>query len=442
LKHEIPFYKSIRTKAAVLFLVVFVTILVPANWLIFKKVKLTLEEADTRELSAEAEKLVDNLQLDPLSIPLPPNRYLLKVQAIKNQQIEELFSSPGFPVVAPHNYLEDWFVWDSLKIVNLKKGDEYSSSELVVSLARSVTQLRAQKGDVLSYLIVANCLSILSAAVLVFIAAGQLINPIKRIISTASKITASKTIDRVSVPSTMDESKQLAETLNEMFLRMELSIKNQVNFFASAAHELKTPLAVMNTELSVALKKVDLPTQKILQSQLHEVQRLDRLIQDFLLISQLKSETLALRKEPERLEEVLYASLKKTKYLAEERNIQIQIKVEDNIPTLFSHIDFDKIQTVISNLLQNAFKYSLIESIVKVSISYQENRSTLVITNPVSTPIENLHLLKNEFHKSNELAGGLGMGLWIADQIITLHGGQLELSYLQNEFSAIVILKR
>ncbi len=401
-----------------------------------------MEEADTRELSAEAEKLVDNLQLDPLSIPLPPNRYLLKVQAIKNQQIEELFSSPGFPVVAPHNYLEDWFVWDSLKIVNLKKGDEYSSSELVVSLARSVTQLRAQKGDVLSYLIVANCLSILSAAVLVFIAAGQLINPIKRIISTASKITASKTIDRVSVPSTMDESKQLAETLNEMFLRMELSIKNQVNFFASAAHELKTPLAVMNTELSVALKKVDLPTQKILQSQLHEVQRLDRLIQDFLLISQLKSETLALRKEPERLEEVLYASLKKTKYLAEERNIQIQIKVEDNIPTLFSHIDFDKIQTVISNLLQNAFKYSLIESIVKVSISYQENRSTLVITNPVSTPIENLHLLKNEFHKSNELAGGLGMGLWIADQIITLHGGQLELSYLQNEFSAIVILRQ
>jgi signal transduction histidine kinase len=442
LKHEIPFYRSIRTKAAVLFLVVFVTILVPANWLIFKKMKLTLEEADTRELSAEAEKLIDNLQLDPLSIPLPPNRYLLKVQAIKNQQIEELFSSPGFPVVGPHNYLEDWFVWDSLKIVNLKKGDEYSSSELVVSLARSVTQLRAQKGDVLSYLIVANCLSILSAAVLVFIAAGQLINPIKRIISTASKITASKTIDRVSVPSTMDESKQLAETLNEMFLRMELSIKNQVNFFASAAHELKTPLAVMNTELSVALKKVDLPTQKILQSQLHEVQRLDRLIQDFLLISQLKSETLALRKEPERLEEVLYASLKKTKYLAEERNIQIQIKVEDNIPTLFSHIDFEKIQTVISNLLQNAFKYSLIESIVKVSISYQENRSTLVITNPVSTPIENLHLLKNEFHKSNELAGGLGMGLWIADQIITLHGGQLELSYLQNEFSAIVILKR
>ena len=442
MKHEIPFYKSIRTKAAVLFLVVFVTILVPANWLIFKKVKLTLEEADTRELSAEAEKLVDNLQLDPLSIPLPPNRYLLKVQAIKNQQIDELFSSPGFPVVGPHNYLEDWFVWDSLKIVNIKKGDEYSSSELVVSLARSVTQLRAQKGDVLSYLIVANCLSILSAAVLVFIAAGQLINPIKRIISTASKITASKTIDRVSVPSTMDESKQLAETLNEMFLRMELSIKNQVNFFASAAHELKTPLAVMNTELSVALKKVDLPTQKILQSQLHEVQRLDRLIQDFLLISQLKSETLALRKEPERLEEVLYASLKKTKYLAEERNIQIQIKVEDNIPTLFSHIDFEKIQTVISNLLQNAFKYSLIESIVKVSISYQENRSTLVITNPVSTPIENLHLLKNEFHKSNELAGGLGMGLWIADQIITLHGGQLELSYLQNEFSAIVILKR
>jgi signal transduction histidine kinase len=275
----------------------------------------------------------------------------------------------------------------------------------------------------------------------VFIAAGKLINPIKKIILVASHITASKSIARVEVPQTQDESQLLAETLNDMFRRMEWSIKNQINFFASAAHELRTPLAVMQTEIGVALQQADATQQKILQSQLHEVERLNRIIQDFLLISQLKSETLIVRKKEERIEEVIYAALKKVKYLVLEKKSKFQIKLEGHLGEINCSLDFDKIETVLSNLLENALKHSATYSIIQLSATTENETIIISIHNPIEKSIENIHLLKNEFQKSSELSGGLGMGLWICNQIVKLHAGKLELISTHNEFIAKLSLK-
>lgn len=432
-------FKSIRTKASALFFAVFVCIILPVNWVIFQKVKTTLEEADTKELKGEAAKLMESTQLDPLTIPLPPNGYLFKLQLSKELASEDIFTSPDFPTLDSYDYLTEVTQWDTLKIVNVKKNLEYSSNELIVSLARSTNSLTNQLANVKSYLLMANFLSIAVAGILVFLAAGQVINPIKKIIAASSKITASNSIERVPVPATQDESKVLADTLNAMLARIEQSIKTQVNFFASAAHELKTPLAVMQTELSLHMLQSDAPTQKVLQSQLHEVQRLDRVIQDFLLISQLKSETLTLRKKPELIEEVMYASLKKLRYQAQEKNTQFQLKVTDQ-ESISSSIDFDKMETVFTNLLENGIKYSEMSSVINVDISKESNTVIVSIENPVNEPVENIQLLKLEFQKSLERSRGLGMGLWICDQIIKLHSGELLLENRSNRFVATVKL--
>jgi signal transduction histidine kinase len=440
LKNQIPFHKSIRVKASALFFVVFLCIIVPVNWIVFEKVKQTLEEADTKELKGEVEKLMGSIKLDPLIIPLPPNGYALKLQLTKEFLAEDVFTSPNFPSLDSYSYFSESLIWDTLKIVNFKKDLEYADGELVVSLARSTTTLNNQLANVRSYLLIANALSIIIAGILVFIASGQLINPIKKIIATASHITASNSIGRVPVPSTQDESKVLADTLNAMLTRIEQSIKNQINFFASAAHELKTPLAVMQTELSLSLNQADPPTQKILRSQLQEVQRLDRLIQDFLLISQLKSETLTIRKKPEQIEEVIYASLKKAKYLAQEKSSQVQLKIDESTDSKIYPLDFDKMETVFTNLLENAIKYSIANSIIIVIIYKEGNDLVVSIENPVSEPIENIHLLTHEFQKSLERSSGLGMGLWISNQIVKLHDGQLELKSSENKFTTKVKL--
>src|SRR5205085_9207602 len=134
------------------------------------------------------------------------------------------------------------------------------------------------------------------AAGLVFLVTMFTMRPIRKIIQQSSIIKASGQMERVSVPLSRDETYELATALNTMLNRLELSVRTQVNFFASAAHELRTPLTIMQTELSVAMNATaDVSTRKTLESTLSEVERLGRIVNDFLLISQLKNESLDIR---------------------------------------------------------------------------------------------------------------------------------------------------
>jgi signal transduction histidine kinase len=290
------------------------------------------------------------------------------------------------------------------------------------------------------HLIAANLISILVAAILVYLVTGYTLRPIKQIIGVAQRINASKSIERVPVPATNDENRQLAQTINLMLARIENSIKSQTNFFASAAHELKTPLAVMQTELSVMLNSVnDESTAHLLQNQLNEVQRLDRVIQDFLLISQLKSETLMVRMKEDRLDEALYSSIKRSKYLTRDRKIQLKVTMPDETQHFLCEFDFDKMETVFSNLLENAIKYSVHQSTISIHV-FKNEKLSIVISNPFNGLMSDVEKLKSEFKKSNELSTGLGMGLWICDQLMRLQGGNLLLRHQDELFEAEVIL--
>lgn len=404
-------------------------------YVIYSKVTKTLEQADTRELRMEADKIMGQVSLDPLVIPLPPSKYSIRLQHYYNFSYEEIFTSPDFPVLSEELFLLDSYEIDTLKIVNLSQKVSESGT-IILSLARSNTRLLDEVRNVKLYLITASILAIMVAGFLVFIAAGFMLRPFQKIIGVAGRINASNSIERVPVPDARDESRQLAETLNDMLSRIELSIKNQINFFASATHELKTPLAVMQTELTVSLGNTnDGQIKKILESQLMEVQRLDRIIHDFLLMSQLKGESLSIRKTEQRLEEVIYEAVKKVRYLSIERGTQIQINLMDEQTHTSQSLDFDKIQTVFINLIENAIKYSPHQSVIRINIM----RDAVSIVNKTINPVTNIQSLTSEFNKSEELSSGLGMGLWLCNQIIILHEAELKLSYNDSEFSATIL---
>ncbi|NOS91640.1 MAG: GHKL domain-containing protein [Cyclobacteriaceae bacterium] len=418
--HTIPFYQSLRTKAAALFFLAFMVIVLPANWFVFQKIKTTLHEADGQELRAEAEKIASRISLDPLTIPLPPLGYLLQVNQSTLAEPTTLFSSPDFPDISTFEPTSSYSLIDTLKIVHLKKEVPYVAP-VIVSLARSTSFVELQIRQMQNYLLLANVLSLLLAGALIFWAAGRMLNPLRKIISTASQITASKEMSRVEVPSTNDESKLLANTLNEMIVRLESSIKNQVNFFASATHELKTPLTIMQTELAVSLEKSHEDTNKILTSQLHEVRKLNRIVEDFLLISQLKSDSLTLRKKRELVEEIIYTSLKSVQPLAVAKNIQINLSLHEEGGATAAILDAEKFEIVLKNLLENAIKYSDSNTTITLQLNRDANHAQLRVINPTIQSFTTIEILKREFQKSNEHSHGLGMGLWICDQVLKLH---------------------
>lgn len=434
-------FTGLQGRISLIFIGVFVIIILPVNSLIYSNVKNLLVAADTRELTAEGERLFSQVRIDPPVLPLPSLGYSVFLRAVNQLQTDSLFASPDFPVQQTAILFQPVVELDTIKIVTLTRPIEYGNALLKFSVARSNQPLSSRLNDLKKYLFTANVASILVAGLVVYFVSGFSLRPIKRIINTTQRINASNSIERVPVPHSNGENKQLALAINEMLERIEMSINNQTNFFASAAHELKTPLTVMHTELSVALQNARTDEVKILiQNQLNEVSRLSRVIQDFLLISQLKTETITLRKSYGLLDEVVYTSIKRLRHIIHERGIQIRVTINELAQPYQASFDHDKIETVLSNLVENAIKYSEAGTVVHISLDKNEMEYFITIENTTNLPLQNLEGLKKEFRKSTELSSGLGLGLWICDQLMKLHGGRLTLDQHNSMFRVSLYL--
>jgi len=434
------FFSSVRTKTSLLFFGVFLIIILPINYIIYQKIKKILVEADIKELKFEAEKLIDQVRLDPREIPLPKAGFSEKIQLNKEIYFEELFSSPSFPALDQSFYFVEYFQQDTLAFVTVKRKIEYSSSVILLTLMRSNKQLQSSLAELTSYLFYATSASILLAGVFVYTITGFSLSPVMKIVAASTRVNASNSIERVPVPKAKDEYQQLARAINSMLERIELSIKNQTNFFASAAHELKTPLTVMKAELTLALRKsLGSDVAKILDSNLREVERLDHIIHNFLLISQLKTETISLNRKLYGFQEVVFSAMKKIKYLAQDKGSSIQVSLQEE--DISADLDFDMMETVVVNLLENAVKYSPYGSVITVQLLQIENRLEVKFMNPILKPLSALDRLKEEFYKAEPQSSGLGLGLWICNRILMMHQCEFSLSQDDNHFCALISMK-
>jgi signal transduction histidine kinase len=219
----------------------------------------------------------------------------------------------------------------------------------------------------------------------------------------------------------------LAIALNAMLSRIAASSEMQQNFFDSATHELKTPLSVMKAELSVALQSTNATVKNSLTDVLEEVGRLERTISDFLLVSQLKNLSLVLRKENFDLADTVYAAVKKLRNLAEAKRITISIQQSDATDFIID-ADADKIQTVISNLIENAIQYSTEGSVVQLNLENDNGAISMSLENNSIRPIPNFEILGRDRYMNSASARGMGLGLWISRKILDLHGYKLVLN--------------
>ncbi len=422
----------IPAKTFLIFVVVFLIIILPVNYLAYRRVSLLVKEADIRALQAEAGRLVELVKLDPVTIPL--NTVLpIHVQLVNGIEVEELFVSADFPqALMPDSPV---IQMDTLVIVTATRELPDAAGSVSVSVASGNEAVLQRLATVKWYLFAASVGSILIAGALVFMVTRFTMAPIQKIIQQSADIKASGNMDRVSVPPSFDEARDLALALNTMLERLEQSLRTQVSFFASAAHELRTPLTIMQTELNVTLNSAtDVQARKTLESTLAEVQRLNRVVNDFLLISQLKSESLELRLQRVDLRELFYEAAKKVKYMMQERDLKMQVQTTEE--PAWVKADADKLSTVVINLLVNACKYSPPGTIISIEVTNGEGYSNLRVSNTISQPLANIGELKEEFTRSTDLNSGVGMGLWICERVLQLHSSTLVVSQLGLEFHA------
>jgi two-component system heavy metal sensor histidine kinase CusS len=259
---------------------------------------------------------------------------------------------------------------------------------------------------------------------------GFLLKPISHIIVKANSTSLQNEIKLLDEPSAKDELHQLTVALNRMLQRIQKQSHQQNAFFASASHELRTPLSNMLTELQV-LEASDIPADMkiILQNQLSEVRRLSRLVNDFLLMSQLRSTGVSVNSEWNNIVEICLESIERLQDKARQQSQAFKMNLLPADAEFRIMTDKNHLSVIIHNLLDNAIKYGQLSSAIHINISRSDENISFQVVNKTDNEIENAEAFKSEFHRQGFYKEGFGLGLWIVNQLVRRNNGRLTLSF-------------
>lgn len=266
-----------------------------------------------------------------------------------------------------------------------------------------------------------------------WVLSGSALKPVRKLTSVIQQVTATGLDQQVPVGSTDVEFVELIEVFNEMLTRLERSFKQSSRFSGDAAHELKTPLAILRGELELAMGQAE-PGSALQQSLSHlmdEVSRLSTIVRKLLLLSLADAGQMSLRKVTVDVGEILTVLVEDIDLLAPD--LPVMVKLE---PALCVQGDGDLLTQVLQNMIDNAIKYNLPEGSAGRWLSVtgrtvQQQVKITVANASRELSIEDRDRIFDRFYRGdpsrNRKREGFGLGLSLSREIARAHRGELKL---------------
>lgn len=254
--------------------------------------------------------------------------------------------------------------------------------------------------------------------------------PLKNLTAAVQKIREGKFGATVPVEQ-HDEVGQLAETFNEMSEQLAKNEAMRRQLFANIAHELRTPLAILQGNLEGMIDDVIPADKKLFLSMEDEVLRLNRLVQDLRDLSLAEVNELVLHKEPTDVNELLRRAVSMLQPLSDEKQIVVTLHLDAQIPML--QLDPDRMNQIIYNILNNAIRYIHVGDTIDVTTRVSRETSLVQIffadSGPGIGPDDLAHVFQYFYRgekSRNRKSGGSGIGLALAQQYAKCHGGDIK----------------
>ena len=259
--------------------------------------------------------------------------------------------------------------------------------------------------------------------------AKQSLRPVRHLSHLAQKIQVQTLDQRLPAEGPPDEVKELADAFNEMLARLERAFEQQNRFVADAAHELRTPLATLRTNLEVIQRDADatLSDYKEVSGVLERaLTRLEKLVEGLLLLAKGERE---IQTESVEMEVLLSEIVQEAKILARAYQVEISLNISESVTVL---ADTPLLGRAISNLLENGIRYNRPGGFVNVTAQRTLNGVEILVQDTgVGIPLDaQLHIFERFYRVDRSRTreqGGHGLGLSIAAHIVHLHGGHIQL---------------
>ena len=267
--------------------------------------------------------------------------------------------------------------------------------------------------------------TIVSAAIAYFVS-GQALKPLRKLSQQAEKIDQDSISDIRLNEDTVKEFRQLSVSVNLMLDRLSESFATQRQFSGNAAHELRTPLAIMQTKLELFAaehKNLEGDTAELVRSQAEQLDRLSKLVHTLLEMSNLSSAPRSDRIELAPLVEEIITDLTP---LASQNDITMEQDCDNVVITGSDAL----IYRLVFNLIENAVKYNRRGGSVSVSV-HKENSDVVVRVSDTGCGIPEEYresifqpFFRVDKSRSRQM-GGVGLGLALVHEIAVLHGGSV-----------------
>lgn len=273
----------------------------------------------------------------------------------------------------------------------------------------------------------------------------RLVKSIRDLTNMINHISTNNLSMRLPFGSGKDELQQLAITTNSLLDRLQSSFETQRRFIDNASHELSTPMASISSSIDIALQKDRTSEQykEILHSVYDDITRLSSLVKSLLEIAKISGSAKGLEILPVRMDELIMRLPSDLKKLNPKFEAKLNFgEIPDVEDELLVYGNEELIYSAIKNIAQNACKYSQ-NGIALVTITVETNQIVIIIKdNGPGINADEISRIFQPFYRSydvNQTVGGFGLGLPLANQIIKLYNGSIQVNSELNKGTIFTI---
>jgi signal transduction histidine kinase len=270
------------------------------------------------------------------------------------------------------------------------------------------------------------------------------ITPVSEMMSQVEAIGVSNLHSRISEGNGKDEIAQLARTFNKLLDRIETGFTIQKNFIANASHELRTPLTIITGLMEVSLKRSrdNEEYRNTISLCLQNIKNLNKATENLLLLAMASSESAQKNFDIQRIDEVLSAVRSDILRLHNDYRINIFYSEDiDDESSLIVNGNGQMLGIALGNLIDNGCKYSPSHT-SDITFSKKENNLIIEFSDKgIGIPDSEIEKIFQLFYRAGNatVTKGHGIGLSLAEKVITLHQGKLSVRSKIHEGSVFTV---
>lgn len=269
----------------------------------------------------------------------------------------------------------------------------------------------------------------------------KFLHPIYRIKENARLIEEGKFGNLQDVKTNTAELHDLSVSIRELADRLEHQDVLRKRMTSDIAHELRTPLATIQSHIEAFMDGVWEPEHEKFAIIHDEIVRLTKLIKDLSELSVFENEKVTLNKRPVNISELLNRATERFEPMLYSISISVEKEIQDDVHFLG---DADRLNQVLVNILSNAYKYTNEKGMVRICLKQSEKLFQITIQDTgIGISPEDLKHIFERLYRSDRSrtreTGGTGVGLTIARTIVEAHGGRIHIESEEHKGTTVLI---